>query len=425
VRCDGAGQLFYAEITDKRHKADGACSFIRFSVIDGACTLFSAPHWQRGVVGHNVYWKQIMLKRDENMETGKTTAYFLGANSRYGFYSLYDGFADLCGGDFLWVIKGGPGCGKSSFMKRIGRAMQEAGQPVEYIFCSGDPDSLDGIWLPEKRTGYVDGTAPHVIEAQYPGTASLYLDLGAFYDAGALESELGRICDINAHYKALYARAYELISAGALLAPKCEGTVWGEREKAIIDRRISGLAARELKRAHGPGSIKTRFISALTCRGRVFLQETVEALCERVYSLDNELGLARYYLAALADQASALGSELILCPDPVDPKQLEGVLLPELGLGFIASGSGVSYNGPVWRHVRLDALPERAAVAGARSEVRLSRRLSAQTFDSAVQKLAEAETLHDELEAVYNSHVDFDGLYSAADDHICYLMNGA
>ena len=127
------------------------------------------------------------------MEKGNVTRYFLGANSRYGFYSLYDGFTSPASGDFLWVIKGGPGCGKSSFMKKLGKAAEEHGLPVEYIHCSGDPDSLDGVRLPTLRTAYADGTAPHVIESVYPGAASLYLDLGTFYDAGALETELDAI----------------------------------------------------------------------------------------------------------------------------------------------------------------------------------------------------------------------------------------
>ena len=44
------------------------------------------------------------------------TRYFLGGNTAFGFASFYGQF---CRGpeDFLWVIKGGPGCGKSSFMK--------------------------------------------------------------------------------------------------------------------------------------------------------------------------------------------------------------------------------------------------------------------------------------------------------------------
>ena len=43
------------------------------------------------------------------------TRYFLGGNTASGFVSFYGQF---CRGpeDFLWVIKGGPGCGISSFM---------------------------------------------------------------------------------------------------------------------------------------------------------------------------------------------------------------------------------------------------------------------------------------------------------------------
>ena len=53
------------------------------------------------------------------------TRYFLGGNTASGFVSFYGQF---CRGpeDFLWVIKGGPGCGKSSFMKTIGRAAENA-----------------------------------------------------------------------------------------------------------------------------------------------------------------------------------------------------------------------------------------------------------------------------------------------------------
>ncbi|MBR1660034.1 MAG: hypothetical protein IJ705_06935 [Oscillospiraceae bacterium] len=97
------------------------------------------------------------------MEQASAARFFLGANSREGFRSLYDAFtADVAAaGGFLRVIKGGPGCGKSTFMKRIGAAAEQAGLPVEYVLCSGDPDSLDAVWLPSLGVAYVDGTAPH------------------------------------------------------------------------------------------------------------------------------------------------------------------------------------------------------------------------------------------------------------------------
>ena len=41
-------------------------------------------------------------------------------------------------------------------------AAEKKGLEVEYILCSGDPDSLDGVYIPALRLGYADGTAPHL-----------------------------------------------------------------------------------------------------------------------------------------------------------------------------------------------------------------------------------------------------------------------
>lgn len=87
--------------------------------------------------------------------------FFLGANSGEGFQSLYPQILDLHETHDFLILKGGPGAGKSTFMKRIARATEQAGTPVEYIYCSGDPDSLDAILLPECRTAIADGTSPH------------------------------------------------------------------------------------------------------------------------------------------------------------------------------------------------------------------------------------------------------------------------
>ena len=50
----------------------------------------------------------------------KPVYFFLGANSGEGFYSLYD---QMLNGQFddLLILKGGPGCGKSTFLKTLDR----------------------------------------------------------------------------------------------------------------------------------------------------------------------------------------------------------------------------------------------------------------------------------------------------------------
>ena len=67
----------------------------------------------------------------------KPVYFFLGANSEEGFFSLYD---QLLGGrlDDLMILKGGPGCGKSTFMRRVGAAMERAGERI--VALAGNPN---------------------------------------------------------------------------------------------------------------------------------------------------------------------------------------------------------------------------------------------------------------------------------------------
>lgn len=148
--------------------------------------------------------------------------YFLGANTARGFYSLYHEFCAPDSGNFLWVLKGGPGCGKSTFMRQIGAAAEEAGLDVEYALCSADVDSLDGVFVPAWHVGYVDGTAPHALEPSFPAASGAYLDLGQFYDVAALRPLLLQMQTLTAQYRALYAQAYDALREAKALHDELE-----------------------------------------------------------------------------------------------------------------------------------------------------------------------------------------------------------
>ena len=57
------------------------------------------------------------------------TNFFLGANSSAGFRSLYEDFTDPNKNYDILVLKGGPGVGKSSFMKYIGSRAEDWPHP--------------------------------------------------------------------------------------------------------------------------------------------------------------------------------------------------------------------------------------------------------------------------------------------------------
>ncbi len=356
------------------------------------------------------------------MENTPSLQVFLGGNTAHGFHSLYAGFAERTEEDFLWVIKGGPGCGKSTFMKRLAAAAESAGLGVERVLCSGDPSSLDGIYIPALHCGYVDGTSPHVIEAALPAAGALYLDLGSFYRPEELESRRGELSALFALYREQYRRAYELLAAASAASPwRVPGLLTAETSQAV-EARAAALARRHLGPDGDGRGERFCFLSANTCAGRVSLSATAAALCPRLCTLDNELGLAPIFLERIRREARERGLAALVCPDPLEPERTEAVLLPERGLGFLAVTREAACGQTAWRHLRLDAMADADAVRGLRGELREAARLRRAALEAATGALARARLLHDAVERIYNPHVDFDGVAALAGAHTAYLL---
>ena len=87
--------------------------------------------------------------------------YFLGANTPQGFVSRFDQLGSAEDGWRKFVIKGGPGTGKSSMMKRIAAELEQYCDEIELVYCSSDIESLDALVVPGIKASIADGTAPH------------------------------------------------------------------------------------------------------------------------------------------------------------------------------------------------------------------------------------------------------------------------
>lgn len=102
--------------------------------------------------------------------------YFAAANSADGFVCWFDRIFTPDTIDRCFIIKGGSGTGKSTFMKRLAAEGEKRGYEAEYYYCSSDPTSLDGLILTRKTMGgeglrtaaVIDGTAPHTRDRYSP-----------------------------------------------------------------------------------------------------------------------------------------------------------------------------------------------------------------------------------------------------------------
>ncbi len=342
-------------------------------------------------------------------------SYFLGANTPQGFCSRMDKLIDPGEARAIYILKGGPGCGKSSLMKKLGALAEERGLETEYIYCSGDPDSLDGLVLPQLGVALADGTAPHVMEPKYPGVVERYVNLGAFYDSKALAAHREEVAALLGAYQGCYRRAYRCLKgAGQLLEDNRELLETPEL-RSKLRKRAQGIISREIPKNGPGGEVKERFLSAVSCQGQVCLFDTADALCKRVYELSDSYGRAHLLLEELLGAAVERGWEAVACPDPMAPQQLQHLLLPQLGVGFVTGSPELPYPKAPYRRIRLDAMADGEALGRNKARAKFTRKVSQALLEEGVEALRTGKKLHDELEGIYNPHVDFDGVYATAE----------
>ena len=344
------------------------------------------------------------------------TNFFLGANSSAGFRSLYQGFIDPERNFDIMVLKGGPGVGKSSFMKYIGSRAEEAGEDVEYIWCSGDPDSLDAVRLPRVGIIAVDGTSPHVVEPQYPAAVDRYVNLGQFYCVEECKRRREAILRHTADYKAAYVRAYRALQASGEVADTLREVLTAGYDREKLERRAAGIIARELgRRGGGAGRTERRYLGGPTHKGLMWRFDTVDALADRVYALLDSGGIGCHLMAAVEKAAAERGYDTVACLDPDRPERIQHLILPELRLAFVTSAPGMEYPGTPYRRVHMDALLDQRHLRQNKARCRFYRRMHGLLLEEGVEGLRVAKAVHDELEKTYNSAVDFSGVYALAE----------
>ena len=337
------------------------------------------------------------------MKPPTATYFFLGSNSESGFYSLYDEFCSAPS-DILHIIKGGPGTGKSTFMKRIGKAAEARGLDVEYILCSGDPESLDGVYIPALHTGWADGTAPHVLEPHPFGIQAVYENLGRFCKANTLLECRNLIATLTDEYRRSYQTAYVYLHAADSVRKAAVKTVSAELEDKIRKRARSKIK-RELLPTHSSGRPTKRFIRAISCSGIYIAAQTVNTLCSRICVLASNHGLEQIFFREICNELDDINAAYYLCPNPLSPDIIECIILPTEGLCFIAAHAVSEFQGTI-RTIHLDKYLPKADAHHCSVREQLYQRL----LEAGITHLRNAKHLHDDLELCYRPALDIQAL---------------
>ncbi len=339
-------------------------------------------------------------------ETGRPAEFFLGTTTPAGFKGYFDTLGRENGRQLV-LIKSGPGCGKSTMMKRLAA---RADGPVELIHCSSDPDSLDGVILYQNNTAVVDATAPHVLEPAAPGASELVVSLYHTLDAEKLRAHRAEIEALFCKNSCLRGRAARYIaSAGGLLLDSRRAAACStdfEKIRGYAKR----LAARMLPQTDRRGEEQLRFLTGITPQGPVFFADTVRTLApKKIVVFHDEYGAAaRLLLETLRAEALARGYRVIVCPCAMHPEdKIDHLLIPSMGLAFVTSNTWHPMDFAGQKNVRCTRFTDTAHLANFRSRLRFNRKAATELLEQAVSLMAQAKACHDELESYYRPAVNF------------------
>ena len=325
---------------------------------------------------------------------------FISSNSRNGFYSLYDSVFDNQSFDRIFTLFGGPGTGKSTFLRGISQKARERGYAVEEILCSSDPASLDALIVTngEKRIGVLDGTPPHGRIITSPAVKEELIDLGAFWDAKRIAFHKDKILRLAARKKLAYARAYALLSAF--------GSVWEEGNISLLPCFDKEKAKRhirhKLQACKQKGTATHRFMRAFSTQGEWRAPIDEENLQGLLFIGGNQ-NAAEIYLTYFEEILQELSIERTVFHSPLSPNSVDAIYLKEIKTLLIKEElRGGSVGG---RRIVADRFfPAHAVIEKER------RALTAPLLNTALAVLKEAGEAHTATEAYYIDGMDFEAL---------------
>lgn len=271
---------------------------------------------------------------------GKVRNLFPGGNTPEGFYSYYRYILGQKEASSIICLKGGPGTGKSHFIKGIGDYFNEIGEDIDYFWCSSDPNSLDGVLLRERKIAILDGTSPHVVDPQTPGAVDTILHLGEYWDGAGLKQCKDHILQSNKKIKRWFSYAYNDLKAAAALRASITDTYQEMMLPGELYKEAAGIVNRELSKypvTLSEGKRNKYFASAITPDGIVNHVPSLVKDYSQMYGISTPVGFRTDIpLKIISENIVHRGFSVEEYYCPMMPEYgLEHLLVPELDLAFV------------------------------------------------------------------------------------------
>ncbi len=362
------------------------------------------------------------------MSKGNIRHMFPGGNTSLGFYSFFDEILPQEEARRFMIIKGGPGVGKSTFMKKIAQEMVNRGYDAEYLHCASDCESLDGVVFPEIKVAIIDGTSPHIVDPKNPGAVDEIINLGEYWNEEDIRKNKDAILDVNRKTKGYFARAYRYLKAAAQFY---EDTAvinsWAlDRGKVnrLADRMIKEIFS-EVLSSNVEGRSRKLFASAITPQGlKNFLPSLIST--GKVYSIKGSQGTGTdIFLERIRESAVRRGyyTEAFYCA--FNPAKLEHLIIPEKDVSFTTCNKYHDPGVEVCMVFDFNRYLDGRVIKEHSEVLEYNARMFDELLEKGINEIRKAKACHDELEDYYIPCMDFDRIQKCREATLARILGYA
>jgi len=337
---------------------------------------------------------------------------FPGGNTTCGFYSFFDQILSQEEANYILSIKGGPGVGKSSIMKKVGKHLTSLNYKIEYHHCSSDPNSLDAIMIPELKVALVDGTSPHIVDPKNPGAIDEILNLGQYWNEEGIKKNKEKILQINLETKRMFTKAYQYLKAAKKIYESYETTEkksLNEIEYKKIKNELIRKVFKDSRDLNKVGRKRNLFSYGLTPIGITQFRDTIICDFKTKYSIKEKVGISsEEIMNDVVREALNRGLYIDCFHSPIKVEKIDDILLPELNVSISANNQ---YNNCEFDYdyiIDLTNIVNKDVQETLIGEINEDKELFEILLYKGLNYINKAKSLHDTLEKYYIPNMNFE-----------------
>ncbi len=331
--------------------------------------------------------------------------FFASSNSAEGFQSYFDLIYNSKKMKKIYIVKGGPGTGKSHLIREVGKLFEDHYR-TEWFLCSSDTESLDGIII-DGDIAIVDGTSPHSMEARYPGAVEVIVDSGKGISQN-LSKYREKIFEINDKKSSLYKGAYSFLKSAGVVKKEYSKLITTDAHFEKLSSAIDRFFKQNVKKGNGY-SENVRLIEGITPKG-IYKTGSFEGIADKKCLLVNAEGFENIIFSAFLNKAKEYDIHTLISYDPLLPFSVNGLCFPNERLSVTIYDEKI--HGDVdydkYKIFNVERFINRDVYSLNRSKLRFSYKCMNSLVNESVKYLKEASETHKVLEAIYKEFMNYD-----------------